>query len=302
MALCFIGLTGFGRPQQTGDESRMKLGVIDVGGGMRGMYATGVLDRCLDEKIRFDYCIGVSAGSANLASYLAGQKGRNKQFYGEYARRRAYMGLGNFLRKGCFIDMDYVYGVLSNSDGESPLGYTAIVENPADFIVVAENAVTGESKYFTKEDMAQDDYRILMASSSIPGVNRPYVVDGTPYFDGALGDPVPIAKAFADGCDKVVLILTRPAEEPRSPKKDEKLAGLIRRTYPISAEKLRNRAARYNASVELARQYAEKGRVLIISPDSIKGVSTLSRGKEAGEAFYRKGVRDAQAIVDWLKP
>lgn len=219
MALCFIGLTGFGRPQQTGDESRMKLGVIDVGGGMRGMYATGVLDRCLDEKIRFDYCIGVSAGSANLASYLAGQKGRNKQFYGEYARRRAYMGLGNFLRKGCFIDMDYVYGVLSNSDGESPLGYTAIVENPADFIVVAENAVTGESKYFTKEDMAQDDYRILMASSSIPGVNRPYVVDGTPYFDGALGDPVPIAKAFADGCDKVVLILTRPAEEPRSPKR-----------------------------------------------------------------------------------
>ena len=50
--------------------------IIDVGGGQRGIYGAGVFDRLLDEGIEFDCCIGVSAGSANLASYLAKQKGR----------------------------------------------------------------------------------------------------------------------------------------------------------------------------------------------------------------------------------
>ena len=52
----------------------MKTGVVDVGGGLRGVYATGVFDYCLDEHIQFDLDIGVSAGSANISSYIAGQK------------------------------------------------------------------------------------------------------------------------------------------------------------------------------------------------------------------------------------
>jgi len=66
----------------------MKIGVVDVGGGLRGIYAVGVLDYCMDQGIRFDMGIGVSAGSANLASYAAGQRGRNYQFYTEYAFRK----------------------------------------------------------------------------------------------------------------------------------------------------------------------------------------------------------------------
>lgn len=53
----------------------MKTGVIDVGGGLRGIYAAGVFDYCIDAGIRYDLGIGVSAGSANIASYLAGQRG-----------------------------------------------------------------------------------------------------------------------------------------------------------------------------------------------------------------------------------
>ena len=66
----------------------MKIGVVDVGGGFRGVYACGVLDYCLDEKIRFDLGIGVSAGSANLASFIAGQRGRNYLFYTKYGLRK----------------------------------------------------------------------------------------------------------------------------------------------------------------------------------------------------------------------
>ena len=50
----------------------MKTGLVVEGGGMKCAYSAGILDRFLDEHITFDYCIGVSAGSANTASYLAG--------------------------------------------------------------------------------------------------------------------------------------------------------------------------------------------------------------------------------------
>lgn len=104
----------------------MKTGVIDVGGGLRGIYAAGVLDYCMDHGIRFDLGVGISAGSANLASFAAGQKRRNHQFYTEYAFRKQYMSVRNFIFRRSFIDMDYVYGTLSCSNGENPLDYCAL--------------------------------------------------------------------------------------------------------------------------------------------------------------------------------
>ena len=121
----------------------MKYGVIDVGGGLRGIYGAGVLDRCLEEDLRFDLCIGVSAGSANMASYLAGQHGRNKPFYDEYSFRREYMSVHNLIHKHSYLDLGYVYGTLSNAGGENPLDYAALARSPAELCVVAANAQNG---------------------------------------------------------------------------------------------------------------------------------------------------------------
>ena len=63
--------------------------------GLRGIYGAGVLDRCMEEGVQFDCCIGVSAGSANMCSYVAGQHGRNKPFYQDYSFRKEYMSVGN---------------------------------------------------------------------------------------------------------------------------------------------------------------------------------------------------------------
>lgn len=100
----------------------MKTAVVDVGGGMRGIYAAGVLDYCLDQGITFDLGIGVSAGSANISSFVAGQRGRNYPFYTDYPHRKEYMGLHELVRDRAYLNLDYVYGTLSNSDGENPLG------------------------------------------------------------------------------------------------------------------------------------------------------------------------------------
>ena len=274
--------------------------MIDVGGGFRGIYACGVLDYCLDENIRFNLGIGVSAGSANLASFIAGQRGRNYLFYTKYGLRKQYAGLGNFIRKRSFIDMDYVYGTLSKHDGEDPLNYATLRENPMEFLIVATNAVTGEAKYFDKRDIRQDDYDVLKASSSIPFICKPYFVQGTPYYDGALGDPIPVEKAFMSGCDCVIVLLTKPENVLRAPGHDGQLAARIRKKYPITAEKLRQRASRYNEEVALAQEYAKQGKALIVAPDDTCGVSTLSRDPADMQRLYEKGYSDGQKVKSFI--
>lgn len=279
----------------------MKTGIVDVGGGLRGVYAAGIFDYCLDMGIQFDFCIGVSAGSANVTSYMAGQKKRNYPFYTEYPFRKEYMSIWNFLFKRSYIDMDYLYGTLSNSTGENPLDYPSLKKSSAELVVVATNAQTGKAVYFDKDDLKQDKYDILKASSSIPFVCKPYEIDGVLYYDGALGDPVPVEKAFRCGCDKVVVILSKPKDIMRSPKKDNILADRIQKKYPLAAEQLKKRAEHYNQGVQLSKEYEAQGRVLIVAPDDTCGVDTLTKNREALQRFYEKGYRDAQAIPEFLK-
>ncbi len=278
----------------------MKIGVIDVGGGLRGVYAAGVFDYCMDKNIRFDLGIGISAGSANICSYAAGQRGRNYVFYTEYTFRKQYMGIGNFIKKRSFFDMDYVYGTLSNSSGENPLNYPALRDNPIQMYVVATNAVTGEAMYFDKSFIGQDDYAVMKASCAIPFVCHPYEVKGIKYFDGALSDPVPVKKAFELGCDKIVLILTKPADIVRDSKKDDRIASLIQKKYPAAAQCLRLRAKRYNEGVALAKKYAQQGKAVIISPDDTCGVDTIKKDKDSLIRLYNKGYKDGKRISEFM--
>jgi len=277
-----------------------KVGVVDAGGGYRGIYAAGVLDYCMNHGITFDLGIGVSAGSANLISFAAGQVRRNYHFYAEYGLRKEYAGFRNFLFKHSFVDLDYVYGTLSNSDGENPLDYAAAAKNPMKFLAVATEAETGRAKYFDMSDISQDDYSVMKASSAIPFVCHPYSVGGTLYYDGALADPIPIRKAFELGCDKVVVLLTLPEDTVRTSDRDKKLAARIRKKYPLAAEKLSQRARQYNDSVALAKSYAEDGKALIVAPDDTCAVSTLSRDANALNRLYEKGYQDGAKIAPFV--
>lgn len=276
------------------------IGIIDVGGGERDIYGAGVLDYCIKFGIHFDYCIGISAGSANITSYLTGQSQRNFRFYTEYSFRKEYMGLGQFLKTGNYINLDYIYSTLANHDGENPLDYEALKNSGRIVYIGATDARTGQPKYFTLDDVSQDNYDIFKASSCVPGVNKPYPIGDGLYYDGGISDPVPIEKAFADGCDKVVVILTRPVDYVRDPKKDKPTANHIRAKYPEAAKALENRAETYNREVALCKQYQEEGKVLIIAPDSIGNMKTLTRDLEALKHLYHKGQDDAAAIMNFL--
>ncbi len=280
--------------------AKQKIGVVDVGGGTRGIFGAGVLDRCMDLGIRFDFFVGVSAGSANGASYIAGQRGRNFVFYNDYAFRKEYMSLDNLVKTGSYLGLDYIYSTLSNDDGEYPLDYDAMMADPCDFEVVATNAVTGRAMYFKKNEIERNKYDFFKASSCVPGIDKPYYVGKIPCYDGGLADPIPYKRAFRAGCDKVVVILTKPRDTVRNSGKDRLLAAAIAGDYPKAAETWINRAEVYNKSIEEIFELEKEGRVLIVAPENIGELKTLSQDHAALEDLYEQGLRAAEAIPAFI--
>lgn len=264
-------------------------GIVDVGGGMRGVFGCGVTDFLLDNDITLDYCLGVSAGSANLASYVSRQRGRNYRYYTKYSLRPEYMSAFNFVTKHSFFDLDYVYSVLSDSDGEDPLDYKTLSQSNQIYKAVATNGETGEPHYFTKDDFRQDFYEPLKASSAIPGVCKPVSIDGTDYFDGGVSDPIPVEKALADGCDHVFLILTKPIDFVKKPEMFKSAYTKVLKNYPAVIKKLNIRHETYNNEIKKALELSKEGKVTIIAPDDGYSVTAFTRNIRELNHLYNEG-------------
>lgn len=275
-------------------------GVIDVGGGNRGAFGAGVLDYCLDHGIIFDYCIGVSAGSANCASYIAGQRGRNLRFYTKYNISREAVSIRNGLRNHSMLNLDYIFRTVSDEDGEDPLNYEAFARSGQICKIVTTDAQTGNPVFFDKQDVRKNDYGVLSASCNLPVVNRAYIFRGREYYDGGLSDPIPVRYAFDDGCDKVVAILTLPKDYFRSSQDDKRAARLLR-AYPKIRERIINRASLYNRELEELLKLEKQGKVLIIAPHAKADMDTLGKNKAVIESLYREGYQSAEKILDFLK-
>ena len=278
------------------------IGYIDVGGGLRAVYGAGVLDYCADNNIKFDYYAGVSAGSANIASFMAEQRGRARRFYLEYTFRREYMSVYNFAKTGSYIDLDYIYTELSEESGEDPLDAEKFENNPAPLVVVATNAQTGKAEYFYKgKDIYKDEYDVFKISCTIPIVNRAYPLYGNFYYDGGLSDPIPIQKALDDGCEKVVVTLTRPLSYVKHHWVPDNIVSRIMKQFPEAAKTLQTSVDKYNEDIEYIKKLADEGKVLIVAPDSCCGVETLTKKRKNIQQLYLKGYYDAKRIEEFIK-
>ena len=104
-----------------------------------------------------DYGCGVSGGVGNAGEP---DSGFHIRFYSYFPK---YFGIRSLLGRQS-VRPSVSYGeVIPRTD---PPDFAAIMKSPAEYEVVATNALTGEARYFGKEEMKQDDYRPIMASSS----------------------------------------------------------------------------------------------------------------------------------------
>lgn len=277
------------------------IGIIDVGGGMRCVYTSGIYDRLLDENIVIPYCLGVSAGAANLITYIAKQKERTLPFYREYAKRKEYMSIGNLLKTGSYISLDYIYSTLSNEGGENPLDFEAFNASDVIFRVAATRADNGKPVFFTNKDVLKNDYGILKASCCLPGVCKPVEFQGNLYFDGGVAEPIPIEKAFSDGCDKVILVLTKPRAEYCTPMLATRVLSARIKKYPAVYSLMRSLHERSAEILKKVEQLEKEGKVLVIEPSDCFGMNTLTRDYEPMTKMYEQGYKDAEKIIEYIK-
>ena len=279
----------------------MKYTIIDVGGGMRDIWGAGILDAFMDMGITFPAGIGVSAGASNLATFMAGQRGRLKRFYCDYSMRREYMGLGQLIRHGSFFNMKYIYEEISFPGGEDPFDIDAYLSNPMDLTIVSTDAETGHPVYFRKDSIGRNNMKTMEASGTLPVLCKPTVVDGRACYDGGISDPIPYEKAFADGAEKIVVILTKPKTVFRDPKKDERFGKMLSRKYPGAGKALLGRAETYNRQLRGLLDLEKEGKAFILAPKDTCGVTTLKHRTEDIEKLYRKGYDAASSVLSFLR-
>ena len=269
-----------------------KYGLIVEGGGMKCAYSAGILDCFIDEDISFDYVIGASAGSANAVSFLARQKYRNMRFYTDHISEPGYFGAKSFLKTGNLFGLEYIYGTLSNSTGTDPLDFPALMENPARFEAVTTSARTGKPVYFSKDEMAQDDYRIIMASSAIPAACRPVRIGSEKYFDGGVSDAIPVERALKRGCDKLVVIMSKTRDFVKEPEAHRKIYTVLCARYPNIIRALNNRHIMYSKCQKRAYELEKEGKAFIFAPSRSLPMGTYAMDPAANMEVYKLGLED----------
>lgn len=276
------------------------IGIMDIGGGLRGNYVSGIVDYLLDNSVDIEYCLGVSAGSANLITYIAGQRGRLKSFYEDYSFEKQYMGIGNYISKGMYINLDYIYSDITNSYGKNPLDFDTVTKSTKKLVVAVTDAQTAEQKYFCKSDLAYDDYTLLKASCALPIATRqPVSFKNGRYFDGGISDPIPYKKAFDDGCDKLIICLTLPIGYKKSAFPAWLVNSLLFK-YPQIAKIITRSHIIYHNRINEIIELEKQGKVLILYPEDCFGTKTATRNKIGLNKLYNLGYKDAEKIEKFL--
>ncbi len=280
--------------------SKEKIGILVEGGGMKCAFSAGVLDVFLDENIMPDYVIGVSAGAANSASYVAKQRDRNRRFYCEHSQAPQYINLKQWSKTGDLFDLNYIYGTLSNSDGEDPLDYEAIMENPCEFVITA-TCVDGSVKYFTKEDLHKDDFSPIMASSALPTLANPVEIEGKLYFDGGVGDSLPIEKMIADGCTKFIVLFSKRRDYKMTKQKYKRFYHAYLKGFKPIKWRLDGRHINYNHSKEIIDRLEREGKAFTFAPSPFIKMKTTTTDPAVMQELYDNGVASARARMHQLK-
>ena len=78
----------------------MKTGLVLEGGGMRGIYTSGVLDEMMLNGIKVDGLVGVSAGIIHGISYVSEQYARNVRYFVKYRSDKRFMSFSSLFKTG----------------------------------------------------------------------------------------------------------------------------------------------------------------------------------------------------------
>ena len=222
-------------------------GLVLEGGGMRGVFTSGVLDAFMKHDVYFPYTVAVSAGACNGMSYMSRQPRRARISNIDYLARYQYIGIRHLVTQGCIFDRKLLYDKFPNQ--LLPFDFDTYFKYADRFEMVTTNCLTGKAMYLSESHDRQRALDIVRASSSLPYVSKIVEVDGIPMLDGGIADSIPVERAFAKGFEHNVVILTR-NKGWRDTSKDRKIPYLYK-NYPRLRVALSHRHRSYNEQIQL---------------------------------------------------
>ena len=266
-------------------------GLVLEGGGMRGVFTSGVLDAFMKHEVYFPYVVAVSAGACNGMSYISRQPRRARYSNIDLLRKYGYISLKNLVVKGSIFDPNLLYERFPNDI--LPFDYEAYGRNPAVFEMVCTNCQTGQAEYLTEKSDHRRMMAIVKASSSLPYVAQITDVDGKPMLDGGIVDSIPVEHSVATGHPMNVVVMTR-NHGFRSKETDRKVPRFIYCNYPRLRVALSHRVEAYNRQLELVERMEAWGEVVVIRPQRPMEVDRICRDPEKLERLYQEGYAEGE--------
>lgn len=269
------------------------------GGGLRGAFTSGVLEYFLEKELNFDRVIGVSAGACTGASYLSGQKGRNRKVNVEYPSDKRYMGFRHLITTGSYFNMKFVFGELPSK--LVPFDEAAFFKNPAEFDIVITSLRTGNPVVLTKNDIANIGVsKALIATSSIPILSQPVDIGGQLFFDGGVSDSIPVKYALSKH-EKAVVILTRPRGYRKGKLSNTLFFKLAFRKHPEFLKTLLKRNEEYNKTLDFCEQMEREEKLFIIAPSPEFSIGRTEKNFEKRMALYNHGYKLIRSEIENLR-
>ena len=270
----------------------MKTGLILEGGAMRGIFSAGVMDVMMENGIRFDGIIGVSAGAAFGVNYKSGQIGRAIRYNAKYCHDKRYCGIGSLLKTGNLFNTDFCYG-------EVPLkldifDFDAFEKDPTTFYITCTDVESGKPVYHEYTGRNDHGFDWIRASASLPLVSQIVEIDGAKLLDGGISDSIPVAYFESIGYTKNIVILTQPQNYRKEKNRMLPLIRMKYRKYPNLIKALENRHLMYNAELELIAKQEKHGELFVIRPDSPLPVKRAEKDPAKLKACYEIGRQTAE--------
>ena len=285
------------------DNKNLKVALVLSGGGVKGYAHLGVLRVLERENIKIDYITGTSIGALvgtlysigysvdeiekflddiNVSSFLetvtdnTNLSLEKKESLKKYSAYLSFDNELNFSFPKGLKGTGEEYLILKKVLGKYE--YMDSFDNfPIPLRIVATNLNTGETKAFSKGDVA----KTLIASMAIPSIFEPMKIDGEIYVDGLVTRNLPVEEAYEMGAD---IVIASDIGAPVVEKDDYNILSVMSQANTIQASNI-TKVSREKASI-------------LISPD-IKDISAIASSKK--EELMKLGKVAAEKEIDKIR-
>ncbi len=274
-------------------------GLVLEGGAMRGIFTAGVLDVFIENGIKFDNVIGVSAGACFGCNYVSGQEGRTIRYNMKYAKDKRYCSFSSLLRTGDIFGAEFCYHTLPNELDR--FDEEAFIASGVPFYVVVTDVDTGEAGYHRMESASYEELEWMRASSSMPLVSNIVHIDGGRYLDGGVSDSIPLKASEALGCARNVTVLTKPRGYRKSADRSMPIIRRKYRDYPNLVHAMQVRHIAYNEQFEYCLRQEKAGTNFVICPKSPLPIGHICHDPLVMRETYDLGRSEAEELMPALE-